>query len=115
MTYREAPQQYLNISPAQNLRGKLSLLPPHVVDTVDRLSAIGRELVEEFNRRTRFHCDDHFVSNSNRKKGYRLRVVCELQDPQNTPRDLFPFAIQRHGCRESFEAGLVYPQLGQVR
>jgi hypothetical protein len=29
---------------------------------------IGMHLIDENNRRTRFHCDDHFVSNSSEKK-----------------------------------------------
>ena len=64
------PEQYFDISVADNARANISEVPAHVVEVLNRLSAIGTELVDEMNRRTRFHCGEHFVSNSNQKKGY---------------------------------------------
>jgi hypothetical protein len=66
-------EQYLNISPTENVGANISLLPSHLVDVLNRLSTIGAELVDEFNRRTRFHCDEHFVSSSDQKKGHLVR------------------------------------------
>jgi hypothetical protein len=64
------PEQYFDISVADNARANISEVPAHVVEVLNRLSAIGTELVDQMNRRTRFHCGEHFVSNSNQKKGY---------------------------------------------
>jgi Protein of unknown function (DUF4238) len=61
LMHGRAREQYFDLSAADNAR--VSEVP-----TFNRLSAIGMELVDEMNRRTRFHCDEHFVSNSNQKK-----------------------------------------------
>jgi Protein of unknown function (DUF4238) len=68
LTHGAGPERYFDISSPHNSADNISAIPAHLVDVVNRLSAIGTELIDEFNRRTRFHCDEHFVSKSSQKK-----------------------------------------------
>jgi hypothetical protein len=68
LTHDRATEGYVDISAADNVRVNISAVPTHLVGVLNRLSAIGTELIDEVNRRTRFHCDEHFVSSSNQKK-----------------------------------------------
>jgi hypothetical protein len=68
LTHGGAPECYFDTSAPDNSVVNLCVIPTHLVDVLNRLSTIGAELVDEFNRRTRFHCDEHFVSGSHQKK-----------------------------------------------
>jgi len=68
LTHARATEGYVDISAADNARVNISTIPAHLVDVLNRLSTIGAESLDEANRQRRFHCDEHFVSNSNIKK-----------------------------------------------
>jgi hypothetical protein len=54
-----APTRLLLLTHARTAEGYEPILPT---------LAVGMHLIDENNRRTRFHCDEHFVSNSSEKK-----------------------------------------------
>jgi hypothetical protein len=47
---KRTPEQYFDISVADNARANISEVPAHVVEVLNRLSAIGTELVDQMNR-----------------------------------------------------------------
>jgi hypothetical protein len=68
LTHGRSTEGYVDISAADNAGVNISVAPTHLVGILDRLTAIETELIDQLNRRTRFHCDEHFVLNSNQKK-----------------------------------------------
>jgi len=69
-----APNRLLLLTHGRATEGYLPILP-----TLE----ICMDLIDENNRRTRFHCDDHFVSNSSEKKEIWF-------DPGTPPPSSFP-------------------------